>query len=241
MNIIVTGCEYAGKTTTINRMVDWIGETFGSSRGFHDHFTFPCAELSVEEQDGLMQLGTAGREMFQRYMIDYHINEAFYSDPDHNLGGFHIEEAVYAPMYNGYGAKGQYAYRTDLARSVEKTIMERAPHTVLVLVRATPDVIRQRMKDSPRPVGVPREEYQNQGGISKGTLQHPRGILPEGDIEHVVERFDEEFSASLLRRKITLDTSEATPDESMAEFVEQVKPHITERDRLRMMAYRAMK
>ena len=41
--------------------------------------------------------------MFQRYVIEYHLGTSFYEYPDHGLVGFHIEEAVYAPLYYGYG------------------------------------------------------------------------------------------------------------------------------------------
>ena len=60
--------------------------------------------------------------MFQRYIIEYHLQPAFYADPDHNMAGFHIEEAVYAPLYYGYGGKGEYAERTTLARAAEKRL-----------------------------------------------------------------------------------------------------------------------
>ena len=43
--------------------------------------------------------------MFQRFMIEYHISPNFYTKPDHNLMAPFIEEAVYAPLYYGYGGE----------------------------------------------------------------------------------------------------------------------------------------
>ena len=109
MRLILVGCEYAGKTTLANAIVGWIERTFGSSRTFHDHFSLPCNEFPVEEQEQLLALSPRLKEMFQRYMMNYHFHSAFYSDPDHNLVGFHLEEAVYAPLYYGYGAAANTA------------------------------------------------------------------------------------------------------------------------------------
>ena len=36
---------------------------------------------------------------FQRFTLTYHLSELFYGNPDHNLMGYVIEEAVYAPLY----------------------------------------------------------------------------------------------------------------------------------------------
>ena len=163
MRLILVGCEYAGKTTLANSIVGWIEHTFGSSRTFHDHFSLPCNEFPVEEQEQLLALSPRLKEMFQRYMMNYHFHPAFYSDPDHNLVGFHIEEAVYAPLYYGYGGRGEYADRAALARAFDEEIMQHAPDTVLVLVRARPEVIAQRMREQP----------------------HERPVVQEKDIEYV--------------------------------------------------------
>ena len=93
MRLILVGCEYAGKTTLANEIVKWIDDTLGGARGFHDHFTIPSNELTVEDQDQFAALSPRLKEMFQRYIIEYHLQPAFYADPDHNMTGFHIEEA----------------------------------------------------------------------------------------------------------------------------------------------------
>ena len=161
--------------------------TFGSSRTFHDHFSLPCNEFPVEEQEQLLALSPRLKEMFQRYMMNYHFHSAFYSDPDHNLVGFHLEEAVYAPLYYGYGGRGEYGDRAALARAFDEEVMQHAPDTVLVLLRARPEVIAQRMREQP----------------------HERPVVQEKDIEHVLQRFEEEYRDSLIRKKFALDTSDA--------------------------------
>jgi len=44
----------------------------------------------------------------------------------------------------------------------------------------------------------------------------------------------------LIRKKITLDTSESTPEETLAEFVASYRPLMSERDRTRMLAFQAL-
>ena len=127
--------------------------------------------------------------------------------------GFHIEEAVYAPLYYGYGGPGEYADRRVLARSVEAHIMEKAPETVLILLKASAEVIARRMRENP----------------------HPKGLLQEQDIEYVLRRFEEEYNSSLIRKRFALDTSEATIDDTFSEFVTNIQLHLTDDDRLRIL------
>jgi hypothetical protein len=105
-----------------------------------------------------------------------------------------------------------------MARAVEKTIMEEAPDTVLILLKASAEVIAQRMRENPQPCGV----------------------LQEKDIEYVLQRFEEEHQASLIRRKFILDTTTATVEETLAEFAEQIELYLTDTDRLRMLAHQAL-
>ena len=186
--------------------------------GFHDHFTVPSNEVSEEDRDQLAALSPRLKEMFQRYSVEYHLSESFYSDPDHILVGFHIEEAVYAPLYYGYGGKGEYAERSAFARRAEAEIMLKAPDTVLVLLKASSNVIAQRMKETP----------------------HHRGAVQEKDIEVVLERFDEEFRDTLIRKHFVLDTSNATVEETLKEFVSNIEHHLTDADRLRILAHQAL-
>lgn len=253
MRLVVTGCEYSGTTTLSHAIAQWMEANFVEDRhpaywGFHDHFKIPhlshppdadeaeCMRLlklpsdtpeadrtrdglSEEEQDQLVALSPKLKEMFQRYHIEYHLQSAFYGDDDHNMVGFHIDEAVYAPLYYGYGGEGQYAEREAYARSVEQKILAMAPDTVHVLVKASPGVIAMRMKETP----------------------HANAVLQERDIEYVLGRFQEEYERSTLPNKLSIDTSTATVQESLEEFVRKMGEFFTDADRARILAGKARK
>ncbi|MGH2368526.1 MAG: hypothetical protein ACRDI2_10010, partial [Chloroflexota bacterium] len=66
MRLILTGCEYAGKSTLAWSLRDW-----GLGHGFHfhmdDHFTVPDASLRrEEEQRAALAAPPAMKERFQR-------------------------------------------------------------------------------------------------------------------------------------------------------------------------------
>ena len=103
-----------------------------------------------------------------------------------------------------------------MIRHVERALLKNAPETALVLVTAESDVIRRRMRESP----------------------HPSGVLQEKDVELVLDRFQYEFRHTLFEKKLVLDTSTATVEDTLAEFVEKVEPYLTERDRSRMVLRR---
>ena len=241
MNIILIGCEFTGKTTLAAEIVEWSEETMGFSSHFHDHFTIPSTELSPEAAASYKAVHPQVKEMFQRFLISYHLSEGFNSQPDHNLMGLHIEEAVYAPLYYGYGGpdsgspiRSPEGQRTEMARHMEEEILERAPHTVLVLMKATPEVIRARATENthPDPETVKRQ-YR-----SKPFGEPTRGVVRDEDVEHVLARFKEEFEASLIRNKLVLDTSSAIVEETLAEFVEKVTPMLSDADRERMAQHK---
>ena len=146
MKLILAGCEHVGKTTLSEGISQWLANTTGFSRSFHDHFTVPSPEVAGEDRELFMNMSPAFKERFQRYQIDYHAQGAFLGDADHMLVGFHIEEAVYAPRYYGYGKKGEYGDRESMVRHIEAEIIERAPDTVLILVKSKPEVIKERIK-----------------------------------------------------------------------------------------------
>ncbi len=243
MRLILVGCEYSGTTTLSYAISKWARKVIGGDFGFHDHWKVPHVShppgqsneendelytawlegrgedptvmgLSDEEQEQFLALSPKLKEGFQRYHMEYHVAEVFYEDRHHNNVGFHIDEAVYAPLYYGYGGAGEYADRHSYVRTVERTIQRHAPDTVLVLVKASADVIARRLKENP----------------------HKNGLVQETDIDHVLERFQQEFDGSSLRHKIVLDTSTATVGETLAEFVEKIEPHLTQDDRLSMMS-----
>ena len=225
MRLIIVGCEYAGKTTLANEIVEWTGRTMGGGRTFHDHFTIPNPEMTHESREQFLTVTPQIKEMYQRFMVAHHLSPEFYRGPDHNLTGFHIEEAVYAPLYYGYGggdsgagSRSPEGQRTVWARTMEKEILEIAPDTVLVHMQAEPDVIARRMKETP----------------------HEYSVVRGDDIEHVLRRFDEQVGWSLIHRKMVLDTTSATVDETLAEFEEKIERFLTDADRLRIVTHQAL-
>lgn len=228
MNLIIVGMEYAGKTTLADEIIKWRNDVMGkpSPLGiveYHDHFTFPWLghwdEISEEDMATFMSLGPQLKEMFSRYQFAYHLSDQLYRDSDHILLGFHIEDAIFAPRYYGFGKKGEYGDRSNGVRAVEMEIMEKAPETVLVHMKATPEVIRERMRTSP----------------------HTRTHLKDEHIDEMIEEFEYHFSHSLLRNRIVLDTSEATIEETIAQFVESMGPLMSHEDRVRMQAHATLK
>ena len=219
MNLAFVGCEYAGKSTLAAEVLKWAEKSLGGTSHFHDHFSVPSSELSPEAQESALAVHPQFLEMFQRYSLTYHLGDGFYSHGDHNLMGFVIEEAVYAPLYYGYGGPDSLApgrspegQRTEMARRFEGEMLAKAPGTVLVLLKAAPEVIRRRMKEAP----------------------HTHPIVREPDVERVLSRFEEEFEASRIRRRIVLDTSTAAVEQTLAEFLGAHEPFMSREDRQRM-------
>ena len=119
---------------------------------------------------------------------------------------------------SSYGRPTDRQERRIVAPQVEKTMLSHEPETVMVLLRADPDVIRGRMKADP----------------------HDSGVLQEDDVGYAVERFDEEFKYSLVQKKLTLDTTSSTPEDTLAEFAEKIEPYLSDIDRSRILAHRAL-
>ena len=163
-------------------------------------------------------------EYFQRYNImnklslGYAINYIEY--PDLFLIDWYYSDAVYAPLYYGYGDVGQYADRRHLARVLDKSVLKIIPDTVLVLMRASPEAIRKRFR----------------GKESLWPNRHGATMFQEKDTELVLERFEEEFQNSLLTYKFDLDTTDASVEETLSEFVRKMTRYITADDRLRMLS-----
>ena len=255
MNLIVIGCEYAGKTTLAVGISKWMIETMGANMVvWHDHYVVPRSASSStaegghlnivrpgidapdtpygahvvreadeeDERDAELQqevLGLSPKllEQFQRHMIWRHLHHSLVRDNRDYLSiGFYYADAVYAPLYYGYGEPGSFADRTRRARHWDAEMLGMAPDTVIVLVKAAADVIRERMRAAPR----------------------PRMLLKQPDVERVLDRFEEEYDNSLFMRRISLDTSDASAEETLARFVDEIGPHLSEADLLRMTATR---
>ncbi len=143
MKLIITGCEYAGKSTLINEIKKWANNALGGLQtSCHDHFTLGGELLPEDikdssERDKLLALGPKAKEMYQRYMIEYHL-APFEGSKDHIVVGFHIEEAVYAPLYYGYGKPREYGDRSWFARHIDTVSMKYFPvgNPALLLIRS---------------------------------------------------------------------------------------------------------
>ena len=95
--------------------------------------------------------------------------------------------------------------------------MQHAPDTVLILLRARAEIIVGRMRENP----------------------HSHPVVQERDIELVLQRFEEQYRDSLIRKKFALDTSDAKPAETLKAFAAQIEKHLSQTDRLRLIAHQS--
>ena len=217
MRLIIIGCEFTGKTTLARNLSEWMERELGScTTSFHDHFLpwdpadpGPKGERIDDELKLLSLNEPSVVDKYNRYVIHYHTHPGFYSSPDHCVVGWYYADAVYGPLYYGFGGPGHEADRRIMARSYDAMVKQMAPDTVLVYLTADAEVIRERQAAQPRP--YPKTD----------------------DIEHIQLRFAEEFERSLLDNRISLDTSTKTPQETLEDFVRQMEPYWTQADRLR--------
>lgn len=205
MRLVLVGCEYVGKTTLVDALYAW-----GQSRGIHfhldDHFTIPDQFfLSPEDQKAMLEMPPVIKERFQRFQIYYHL-DVIANHSDVLLAGFHIEEAIYGPRY--YYPKNPWP---PYQRRIETHL---PADTILLLLTASPDVIRQRMKNSP----------------------HEYSVVPAEDVEAVSAQFEAEYRASWIERRLRIDTSDLQSDQLLPTFLSQIKPHLDTRDLLRWQA-----
>lgn len=222
MRLIMVGCEYSGTRTLARAIVGWAEDAMDAFSGvpveyqIHDHFRIPHIGhppgLTEQEQRQVLALSPRVKEMVQRHNIYYHIPFATQAS-DSLVIGLHIEDMVYGPLYFGYLESPDPADPIMVTRGMfEQWLVDFAPETVLVMVTASPEVIRRRMQEGP----------------------HHNGVLLDGDVEYVLRRFEEEYKNSRLPNKLTIDTSTSTVEESMVEFVRGVEPFLTDADRRRI-------
>src|SRR5437867_649743 len=142
MRLVVIGTEYAGKTTLIDGLMAW-GDSVGIHFHLDDHFSIPDRYfLSEPDQRAMLAMPPVIKERFQRFQIYYHVH-VLNDHADCLLGGFHIEEAIYGPRY--YYPKNPWP---PYARGIEASL---PADTILLLLKASPQVIRRRMESAPHP------------------------------------------------------------------------------------------
>ena len=236
MRLLLIGCEYAGKKTLAAGISRWMIRNMGVPYArWHDHFVVPHldghtivrgddktaapgkekADLNTTaDQEQILSLRPGVLEQLQRHMIWRHLHPDMYRDDDVLSINHYYADAVYAPIYHGYGKPGSFADRRQRARVWDVELMELAPDTVLVLVEADAQTIRRRMAASP-----PR-----------------KGPLRQEDVPLILQRFREEFDESLLHIKIGLHTTDSSPDQTLGRFLKDVEPYLSQVDRLRILS-----
>ena len=238
MRLILIGSEYAGKTTLAVEISRWMIRTMGLPYvRWHNHFVVPQLDrhlvvhsensdarsiipgkndddLFTDEEEQLLTLSPRLLEQFQRHMIWRHLHQSAYREEnDYLFINWYYADAVYAQIYYGYGESGSFADRRQRAREWDAEILGMAPDTVLALVHAQPDVIRKRMRDHPR----------------------SRCVLQDADVDDVLQRFQEEYDQSLIKRRFILDTTHMSREDCLHMFLREIWPHLSQMDRLRMM------
>ena len=205
MYLIVIGCEYVGKTAFAEGLMAW-----GKPRGFDfhldDHFTIPDSSLSKEDRDVMLGLSPEFKERFQRFQAIYHVR-LFTLYRDMLELGFYSEDTVYGPLYYGYELGFLAASQ---GRELEKELPK---NTIIVLLTAAEETIAERMEAEPH-------EYQ---------------VIKKEDIPMLLEKFEEEFTASTIHSKITIDTTDKTPEQILDEFHRLAKPFLPADDLIRML------
>jgi hypothetical protein len=224
MRLVLAGCEYSGTTTLAHAIDDWLFGTMGARFPLiHDHYKVPHTsghpdDTTAEERKQILALSPKLKEMTQRHSLYYHVQPGSFDGPDWLVIGLHIEDAVYGPLYFGYGGDGDRHDRKVVSMQVERAIMRFATDVVLVHIKASADVIARRMREKP----------------------HDPGLVKQRDIAKVLGLFEEACGRSTLRHRITLDTSRASVAQTVDEFARKVEPFLTDTDRLRILAHRAL-
>ena len=208
MRCIFVGLEYAGKSTLIELLTNYYRHR---KLAVHvdDHFTIPDATLSPTSRAAYVNFPDDVKERMQRMQLQYHV-EVIKNYPNTLIAGWHIEEAVYTSLYGDDSESPYYGgYHYNAQRGYETQVIEaRLPDVVLIHVTASDAAMRERMAAAPH-------EYQ---------------IIKAADIPELNRLFDEEIGKSLFTqkgRKIVLDTTEKTPQESLDELLLLSEPLIT--------------
>ncbi len=148
MRVIVVGCEYTGVTTLIEGILDW-GHERDINHHLDDHFTIPDRQhLAPEDMETMVNLSPALKERFQRMQLVYHIRLLHHFDHI-LLGGFHIEEAIYGPLYY---------YPGGVASEIREYEEEMPKNAILVHLTARPEVIEKRMETDPHEYSLIKKE-----------------------------------------------------------------------------------
>ena len=148
MKIIIVGCEYTGVTALCEGLITW-GKERGINFHLDDHFTIPDRQqLSPEDRATIVTLSPSLKQRWQQMQIVYHVR--LMNMIDHILlGGFHIEEEVYGPLYYypGSAVVGSREFESELPKE-----------GILVHLTARQEVIEARMESDPHEYPVVKKE-----------------------------------------------------------------------------------
>ena len=136
-----------------------------------------------------------------------------YVQEDDLTVGFHIEEAVYARRYYGYGLDGEQFDRNNVFVSIENRIKQiTADPIITVHMVASAEVIEGRMSDL------------------KDHPEHTNSPLIAADIENVMAEYEYFINKSDIGPVVKVDTSADSPDETLLKIVNSIEPHLTKVD-----------
>ena len=219
MKVILAGIEYVGSTTISRMLSDWklknMGEPFFMGL-IHDHSKLPHTsghpdDTTLEEQKQILNLSPKLKEMYHRYGMYYHLHH--YVQEDDLSVGFHIEEAVYARRYYGYGLDGEQFDRNNVFVSIENRIKQITTDPIVTVhMVASPEIIESRMyalKDNP---------------------EHTNSPLQVEDIEDIMADYQYFISKSDIGPVVKVDTSIDSPEDTLEKVVTLLDPYFTKTD-----------
>ena len=220
MKIILAGIEYVGTTTIAKMIKDWKLEYTGTpfyDGLMHDHMKIPHTsghpdDTTLVEQKQILNLSPKLMEMYHRYHMYYHLHHYFQRD-DLTVG-FHIEEAVLARKYFGYGLEGEAFDRENIVfERIENRIKQITNDPIIIIhMKADVEVIEKRMENL------------------KTSPEHSNSPLLLNDIENVMNDYKHYVDKSTIGPKIEVDTSADSPAETLDKIIDLIKPHISEED-----------
>ena len=208
MRSFFVGIEYAGKSTLIDLLTEYYHQLKLPTHD-DDHFTIPDRTLSPESRALMLDFPDDVKERLQRMQINYHFGVAR-DCTNPMISGWYIEEAIYSEIYGNDPDSpyyGDYRYAAQTTYEGEIFAMH-LPDIVLIHVTASDEAIRERMKANPH-------EYE---------------IIKEADIPVIKRRFEEEVEKSFLTRtgkRVVIDTTDKTPEESLDELLLVTDPLVT--------------
>ena len=227
MKVILAGIEYVGSTTISRMLSDWklknMGDPFFMGL-IHDHSKLPHTsghpdDTTLEEQKQILNLSPKLKEMYHRYGMYYHLHH--YVQEDDLSVGFHIEEAVYARRYYGYGLDGEQFDRNNVFVSIENRIKQITTDPIITVhMVASPDIIESRMyalKDHP---------------------EHTNSPLQVEDIEDVMADYQYFISKSDIGPVVKVDTSIDSPEDTLEKVVTLLDPYFTKTDLERIESHK---